>query len=205
MIPRRTFTLSAMAIAAAAPARADDWQTDPSGYVSKFAETGITQILEADIPQSEKSSRFRTLFGEFFDIPAIGRFVLGRFARAAKPDDLDAFQKLFEDVIVYTWTRRFSEYQGQTLNVQNSSPDGNNGAVVNSAIIDKNGQSFAVAWRLRMREQGYRIVDIIIEGVSMAITYRQEYATVIQQNGGMSGLLTQMRKQVSDLEKQSDT
>jgi phospholipid transport system substrate-binding protein len=65
--------------------------------------------------------------------------------------------------------------------------------------MDNDSQSFAVAWRLRKRAAGYRVVDIIIEGVSMAITYRQEYSTIIQQNGGIGGLLAQMQKQVDEM------
>jgi phospholipid transport system substrate-binding protein len=102
-------------------------------------------------------------------------------------------------VIVYTWSRRFGEYKGQTLKVKDNAPDGEDGAVVNSDIVGNDGQTFVVAWRLRKRETGLRIVDVIVEGVSMAITYRQEYATIIQQTGGMAGLLAQMEKQVAEL------
>lgn len=201
MITRRHFNALALATGATAawPARADDWKAKPNSLIEKFAEKGIAEILGAAISQKEKTERFRALFKEFFDIPAIGRFVLGRFVRTATPDENAKFGPLFEDVIVYTWTRRFSEYNGQTLKVKDDTPDGDDGALVNSDILGQDGQSFAVAWRLRKRETGFRIVDVIIEGVSMAITYRQEYATIIQQNGGVSGLIAQMQKQVDDL------
>jgi phospholipid transport system substrate-binding protein len=211
MIHRRVFnTTSLAALAGAGPllagfaARANDWAQTPDGLVRRFAEVGITEVLEAPVPQKEKTARFRKLFVEFFDIPAIGRFVLGRFARAMQPADLERFQKLFEDVVVYTWTRRFGEYRGETLNVKDSTPDGEAGALVNSDIVGKGGQAFAVAWRLRKRETGFRIVDVIVEGVSMAITYRNEYASVIQQGGGMAALFGQMEAQVADLARQLD-
>lgn len=211
MIDRRVFTTASLAVlSGGAPslrstaARANDWAQTPDGLVRRFAEVGITEVLEAPVPQKEKTSRFRKLFVEFFDIPAIGRFVLGRFARAIQPGDLERFQRLFEDVIVYTWTRRFGEYKGETLNVKDSVPDGDAGALVNSDIVGKGGQAFAVSWRLRKREAGFRIVDVIVEGVSMAITYRNEYASVIQQGGGMAALFSQMESQVADLARQLD-
>jgi len=200
---RREFTILSGSLALAAMltqrAAAQDWRASPTGLVEKFAEQGITDILGAAISQREKTDRFRVLFKDFFDIPSIGNFVLARFARTAAPGEAEKFATLFEDVIVYTWSRRFGEYKGQTLKVKDSAPDGDVGAVVNSDILGNDGQSFAVAWRLRKREAGYKVVDIIVEGVSMAITYRQEYATIIQQNGGMAGLLAQMQKQVDDL------
>ncbi|MDX2141860.1 MAG: ABC transporter substrate-binding protein [Rhodospirillaceae bacterium] len=201
MISRRAFSAMTLAASASAvrPAAAQDWKNSPNGLVEKFAQMGISDILGAAISQREKTDRFRVLFKDFFDIPAIGRFVLGRFARAASAEENAKFATLFEDVIVYTWSRRFGEYKGQTLKVKDNAPDGDAGALVNSDIVGNDGQTFAVSWRLRKRETGFRVVDVIVEGVSMAITYRQEYATVIQQNGGMGGLLAQMQKQVDDL------
>jgi phospholipid transport system substrate-binding protein len=201
MISRRAFSAAAVATAALGhrAAVADEWRHSPTGLVEKFAQLGIAEILGAATSQREKTDKFRVLFKDFFDIPAIGRFVLGRFARAASAEENAKFATLFEDVIVYTWSRRFGEYKGQTLKVKDNAPDGEDGAVVNSDIVGNDGQPFAVAWRLRKREVGFRIVDVIVEGVSMAITYRQEYATIIQQNGGVAGLLAQMTKQVDDL------
>ena len=205
MIDRRTLCLSAVAFVAA-PSWAASAQDggSPTQLIEKFAATGISDILGAQISQKEKTLRFRTLFKQFFDIPSIGRFVLGRFARNLPADDMTKFQALFEDVVVFTWTRRFGEYNGQTLKVSDSVPDGDEGAIVNSAIVGKDGQSFAVAWRTRKRPTGHQIVDVIIEGVSMAITYRNEYGSVIQQGAGMGGLTAQMQKQVDDLRRQVD-
>lgn len=206
MISRRDFTAFSLAatVSFALPAFvprawAQDWRNAPGSLIEQFSQIGITEILAAPSTQKEKADKFRVLFKDFFDIPAIGRFVLGRAARGAADADMEKFGALFEDVIVYTWSRRFSEYKGQTLKVKDNVPDGDDGAVVNSVIVGNDGQNFNVAWRLRKRADGYRIVDVIIEGVSMAITYRQEYATVIQQSGSIGGLIAQMDKQVADL------
>lgn len=175
---------------------------EPGTLVSEFAQKGIVEILAAQIPNAEKQRRFRDLFKNYFDLPAIGRFVLGRFARAAKPEDMTSFTPLFEDVIVYTWSRRFSEYNGQTLKVGSSTPDGEDGAIVKSTIVGNAGENYAVDWRLRKRPDGWKVVDVIVAGVSMAITYRNEYNTIIAQQGGFQGLLTQLQKQVGDLRAQ---
>ena len=180
-------------------AAADEaWRTDPSAFINHFAATGIEDILTAEIDTTEKSKRFRTLFNEGFDIPAISRFVLGRSWRQTSETERQDFLTLFEDVIVNTWSRRFSEYSGKTINVLGTSADGETGALVDSVIVDDTGQTIAVQWRLRQRDEGLRIVDIVVEGVSMAITYRQDYASVIRQDGGMTGLLAQLRKQISE-------
>jgi phospholipid transport system substrate-binding protein len=172
---------------------------DPGAFVSEFAQKGIVDILAAKIANAEKQTRFRAMFTTYFDLPAIGRFVLGRYARTVKPEDLASFQPLFEDVIVYTWSRRFSEYNGQTLKVGASTPDGEEGSIVKSTIVGNAGENYAVDWRLRKRPDGWKIVDVIVAGVSMAITYRQEYTTLIAQQGGFQGLVAQLQKQVGEM------
>jgi phospholipid transport system substrate-binding protein len=202
-LARRRLIAFAAAVLGPRAALAQTWRSDPAEFVAHFAQVGIVDVLEAKITQSEKTQRFRVLFKEMFDIPAIARFVVGRFWRAAQPAEQDKFLKTFEDVIVYTWARRFSEYNGQTLKVESTAPDGEDGSLVTSRIVGKGtSDSFAVAWRLRKRADGQRIVDVIIEGVSMAITYRQEYASIIAQQGGMPGLIAQLETRAQELAKQ---
>jgi len=182
-------------------AASEDWSRDPKAFVQHFADIGISQILESDNPKTEKTEQFRQLFVEAFDIPAIGRFVLGRYWRQTKEDQRTLFLGFFEDMIVYTWSRRFGQYDGQTLRLETNVPDGKNGALVTSSIIDKAGETFTISWRLRQRYQSLKIVDVIIEGVSMAITYRQEYSSVIRRENGIDGLIDELSSQVTRLKE----
>ena len=172
---------------------------DPAAFVADFAQKGIVDILAAKASQAERTQRLRAMFKEYFDLPAIAKFVLGRYARNVSPEDQTKFDALFEDVVVYTWARRFSEYNGQTLKVASSAPDGADGAIVKSTVVSNSGENIAVDFRLRKRPNGYKGVDVIIAGVSMALTYRQEYGTVLAQ--GFPALVSQLEKQVSDLKK----
>jgi phospholipid transport system substrate-binding protein len=196
----RTLTAGIMAVAAPHLAFAQE-APDPTKFVAAFAQNGIVEILAANISNTEKQQRFRTMFKQDFDIPAIGRFVLGRFSKGITPADQQSFDGLFEDVIVFTWSRRFSEYNGQTLKVVSTAPDGE-GSLVHSTVVGKGGDSFNVDWRLRKRDGAFRVVDVIVGGVSMAITYRNEYANIIGQGGGLSALITQLRQQVDTLRAQ---
>ncbi len=193
---------AAFALLALVPASLHAQAADGGAFVSTFAQKGITEILTAQIPNTEKQARFREMFKTYFDIPAIGRFVLARFSKAASPAELEKFNTLFEDVIVYTWSRRFSEYNGQTITVTGQQADGAEGTLVKSTILGNASGSFGVEWRLRKRPEGFKVLDIVVEGVSMAITYRQDYSTVISQSGSFAGLLAQMEKQVADLKAQ---
>ncbi|MBY0510922.1 MAG: ABC transporter substrate-binding protein [Rhodospirillaceae bacterium] len=204
-ISRRAFTSGAVSAALAllpSVVFAQGTSNVAATFVGDFAQKGIADILAAPIPNTEKQQRFREMFKQYFDLPGIGRFVLTRYWKAATPEEQTKFTSLFEDVIVYTWSRRFSEYNGQTLKVTGEQPDGGDGMLVKSTIVGKNNTNFGVDWRLRKRGDGLKVLDVVIEGVSMAITYRQDYSTVISQTGSFAGLLAQMEKQVADLKQQ---
>lgn len=153
--------------------------------VETVAEVGISEVVGAELPQAEKIDRFRDLFTTYFDVPSIGRFVLGHNWRVASPEQQERFLKLFQEANVFTWARRFGDYDGQDLVIGQATRDGESGAFVDSRVEQAGGQQpIHVRWRLRERGDTYKVVDLIVEGVSMAITYRQEYNSVIQQAGG---------------------
>ncbi len=174
----------ALGVMVSGPARAQGLDTARQ-VVNTVAEVGISEVVGADLPQTEKIARFRDLFITYFDVPSIGRFVLGRNWRTASPQEQERFLELFQEVNVFTWARRFGDYDGQDLVIGQASRDGDSGAFVDSQVEQAGGQQpIHVRWRLRERGDTYKVVDLIIEGVSMAITYRQEYNSVIQQAGG---------------------
>lgn len=199
MIDRRTFMLILTpAIVAPRLAFAQTAGGEAGAFVATFAQKVIVDVLSAPLPVYEKQDRFRTMCKQYFDLPTITRFVLGRYARTVPPQAQSTFATLFEDLIVFTWARRFSEYNGQTLKVTGSSPDGDDGAIVKSNLVTKTNETFAVDWRVRRRQDGHKVVDVIVAGVSMAITYQQEYTSLIAQSG-VDGLIAQLQKQVAAL------
>ena len=186
------------ALTVVTPAHAVD---DPgASVILDFADTGIKDVLNAEIEPQEQLTRWNDLFVGFFDIPTISRFVAGRHWRRASNEDREAFVDVFRQYIVYTWYRRFDLYTGQTLEVLETAPDGENGVVVTTSMEAGGNQAFEIQWRLRNRDDGMKIVDIIVEGVSMALTYRQEYASVIKRTGGgIPGLTGELSKEIDEL------
>lgn len=173
------------------------WQSDPEEFINFFTSKGITEILTSDDTEDIKAKEFRILFQKTFDINSISKFVIGRNWKNTSLSDQETFKRLFEDIIVVTWSRRFKDYDGQSIKVNTSSKDGDNGFLVNSFILDKKNGKFNVDWRLRKRQDGFKIVDIIVEGISMAITYRQDYNSVMRRKGGIKGLNKAIEKQLA--------
>jgi phospholipid transport system substrate-binding protein len=121
--------------------------------------------------------------------------VLGRYWNVATEEQRAEFVKLFEEYIALAYSTRLAEYTGETLKVTGSRPDAD-GAVVSSQILRPAGAApVKVDWRLIGRNGAYKISDVSVDGISMAVTQRSEFASVIQHNGGqVQGLITMLRE-----------
>jgi phospholipid transport system substrate-binding protein len=153
------------------------------------------EVLSKKLPQSERLARFRELFHADFDGPGIARFVLGRYWRSANEQEQQEFLRLFEDYVVFVYGTRLSNFNGETFRVRSSRTD-ESGTVVSSDIVGPSGEApIKVDWRLITDKGAFKINDVVIEGISMLVTQRSEFASVIQRHGGqVGGLLTMMRE-----------
>ena len=179
---------------------------DPANFIRDLGESALTQ-LTGDVTPQQREQRFRELFTQNFDVPAIGRFVLGRYWNTATPDERAEFLKLFEDLIVQYYSNRFTEYSGEHFVVEGVRDAAGGSTTVHSKVVQPNASdNVRVDWRIRQNQDTYRIVDVLVEGVSMAVTQRAEFASVIQSRGGkLTGLLDALREKTARAEGQGTT
>lgn len=189
----------AVEVAQAATADSPEASADPREFVRSLADNAINTVARADISDSERQSRFRALFTANVDLNSVGRFILTRYWNKATPDQRQEFLALFEDVAVYTWATKFKDYSGEAMTVLGVRQEADE-VFVDSTLEQRQGPPVMVIWRLNKTPAGYRVVDLTVEGISMVLTYRSEYTSVIQRSGGDVGaLLTAMRAKVADL------
>jgi phospholipid transport system substrate-binding protein len=164
-------------------------------FVQSLGFEAINVLADASMTQDAREQEFRRLYMKGFDVDRIGRFILGRFWRVASEQELAEYRVLFRDYMVRIYLSRFKTYSGETLKIRDSRPADDNAVVVRSVIERPSGQPpVRVDWILAQSSDDYRIVDVYVEGVSMSLTHRQEFASVIQNGGGrISALLDAMR------------
>jgi phospholipid transport system substrate-binding protein len=195
MINRRLFTVLAFAAAlgVAVSARAAN---DATQFIADLGNKALTILNQRQKSQAEFEKQFRTLLHEGFDVSRISCFVLGRYCRTAPEAERQEFTKVFEDYIVQVYTARFSEYTGESFKVTGSRPESDKATLVTSQIIRTNGAPpVKVDWRVSETPQGPKISDVTVEGISMILTQRDEFASVIQRNGGDLGALIKTLKE----------
>ena len=171
---------------------------DPGSYVISTTEKAIKTLTDESIDPQEKEARFGKLFDENFDIPSISRFVLGKYWKSATTTQKKEFIVTFRNYIVKTYSSRFSEYTGEKLTLINSENESNPKLfIVHTALNREDAPPIKVDWRVGLKKDRYVILDIIIEGISLAITQRSEFVSVIDQNDGNVDNLIKLLKEKS--------
>lgn len=164
-------------------------------FVQRMGDKALSSLTAQDLQATERSRRVRNLLNENFDVNIIGRFALGTYWKTATEAQKSEYLHLFEDMIVKTYTQRFAEYSGQEFKVGGTIEASATDSVVSSQIVQKNGPPLAVDWRVRNKGGQMKVIDVIVEGVSMSVTQRSDFASVIQSGGGkVEALLASLRQ-----------
>lgn len=190
----RVLALAALGLLAlvsvSAPAKAADLEAAKS-FVNSMAQRGINFLADPNLSMDGRRAEFRKLLQSSFDTATIGKFALGPYWRQATPAQQTEYQKLFNNMIVDIYSKRFDEYKGQKVEVTSARADGAKDVIVSSTIVPTDGgESVPVDWRVRNN----KIIDVIVAGVSMAVTQRSDFAAVIQRGGGsVDALIAELR------------
>ncbi|HLG89249.1 MAG TPA: ABC transporter substrate-binding protein [Alphaproteobacteria bacterium] len=169
---------------------------DPTHLVQEFGNRILGQLIVDRLPSDAERVRLHDLFEEDCDLSQIGRFALGRIWYLASPAERERFQHLFEANLIDAYVRHFQRYSGARLTVTDQHPDSESDTIVLSQIetTDKRSEPLSLAWRVRREPSGPKIVDMVIQGVSVAASYRDEVSSLLHNEGSVEGLLRMFQK-----------
>lgn len=192
------FAFLAAVLMFSASAHAEVDAVAAEAFVKNVTRQGIEQIINANVSQAEKDARFAKLFNDALDLDFIGQFVLGRNWRTATPEQRKEFIKVYRQLNISTWSKRFDEFKGKDFIFNGTTPSNSKGQIfVNSKVPMDQGEPAKVVWRVREKNGSFKIVDIIIENVSLAITARNEYTAFIKNNpGGVDALIANLKSKI---------
>jgi phospholipid transport system substrate-binding protein len=197
-----------LAVAAPGPAGAQNGSAksdealaeDASRYIVELSETAIAQLSPEDISAAERAERARQLLEENFAGRDLARFVLGRYWRVASEEQRERFMTLLREVALTRFLPTFQHMSMDQVTIERAiaDPQAKGVARVITRVDVPDRAPVKLAWRVRPTDGGgFQIVDIMAEGVSMAITLRSEYSSVIEQNGGqVEALLSRLEQRL---------
>ena len=184
-----SISLSANAYASADPAAAKT-------FVDTTATQVLTLVKNDALSKDDKQAKIEAIFSDKVDIDFVAKFVLGKSWRTATPQQQQDYVAAYKPFILKNYAAKLTKYSGQTYTLKNARPDADaNTAVVTMEIDDPNGQKVNVDYHLR-DENGFKIVDIAVEGVSLLTTQRSEFSGIVE-NKGVDGLIAALKQQVA--------
>tara|TARA_Y100000589_G_C26889959_1_gene521663 strand:+ start:51 stop:662 length:612 start_codon:yes stop_codon:yes gene_type:complete len=195
--PRICLTLWLIGVFSAAQA-----QTSPDGaaeFLRKVGDETIVLLKDRSRPKLEKEEELRKILNKSIDMKTIGRFALGKTWREINDEQKARYLKLFRDYVLYSYSKRLLTYAGETFNVVKSRPIRRD-ALVYTLINQASGQPLETYWRIRRQDNDYYVIDVIVEGISMAVTQRSEFRTVIRQRG-IEGFFDSLRTIIGRMRK----
>lgn len=175
---------------------------DPAGlFVADLAAETIDALSNKSLSVAERERVLGRVLDRGFDVPTIGRFAVGRHWRTATKAQRKEYVGVFRDFIVKIYSRRFASFSGERLKIIGVRVEDDRVSVVTSKLAREGGSATRIAWRVRRNSDRFRIVDISVEGVSMLITQRDEFLSVIRRKGnGIAGLIAILRDKTAALE-----
>jgi phospholipid transport system substrate-binding protein len=202
MWSRRLILAAIVAGAAAlgAPARggAEEFGDAARKFIETLAQRAIADLTSKEVPRQERVRRFRALMDEYFAWRGIAQWVLGRYWPRATPRQQKEYLDLYQELMIITYVDRFTNYAGETLSVLNGEVVDGRDALVHTLLTRPHSSDpLKVEWRVRAKEGLFKIIDIMVEGVSMGQAQRSEFASAISQQGGdLDAFLKELRKRV---------
>lgn len=191
---------------AAAPARAS---TPAEQFVQVNIEKGMHILNNKKLSDSARRTGFRDLLIGLTDIRRTALFTLGAARRSAHPHDIDAFVDAFKNYALAVYQSRLSAYSGQTLNVTGSTERAPGDYVVTSVLVDPNASSdkqpIQVDFRVDKNRGGFKVLDVSVVGVWLAIEERDQFtAFLAQHNNSVPALTKHLNELTVKLESGSD-
>lgn len=168
--------------------------------VDSLGRDAITLLTNRGLSDAERQKGFGDLLDRGFDMKAIGKFVLGKYWRAASDSEREQYLSLFRTMIIQAYSDRFKTYKHEKFTVTGARPESEGGVTVTSEIQRPNGPSIRVDWKVFPVKDSNesRIFDVKVDGVSMSVTQRSEFASIIQREGGtVAGLITSLQAKTS--------
>jgi phospholipid transport system substrate-binding protein len=179
-------------IASAPPARAAE---PPTQFIQDLGDKALKVVADPTLSADSRKATLSALFFSDFDVPYIGRFVLGRYWRVATDQQKADYLKVFGPYVVAIYADRFTAYGNVIFKATGQSAIDQTMSVVHSTV-DRGGGApiIDIDWRVENTPSGYKIVDVIAENLSLSLTKRDEFGSVIENGGGNVQTLIDMLK-----------
>ncbi|MDA1098549.1 MAG: ABC transporter substrate-binding protein [Proteobacteria bacterium] len=170
---------------------------DPDRAVLALRQLGsdaVGILNDGRMDQAQRVAEFHALMAREFDIPLMARFALGNHWKRASAEQRVAYLEVFGKSLLNQYAAKIAGAKVTGFDVLSAQQAGGRDVMVQSRITQSNGQILKLVWRMRQSNGQFRVIDVVAEGISLALTKRQEFAAIIKSSGGdVAQLIARLR------------
>ena len=168
------------------------YNSEPKIFIQELVDDAIKTLSDNSLTQDEKNDVIKKIASENVDIKGLGLYTLGSIRKSLDENTMNAYQDLFKKYFLKSLISRLNDYSSQKFEVISSEQKSSNYTIVNSKIAESvKSPEIKVDWRVYTKNpQKPLIRDLIVEGLSLARTQREEFASILNSNNNDINALT---------------
>jgi phospholipid transport system substrate-binding protein len=169
------------------------YNSDPKIFVQELVGDAIKTLSDKSISEEKKNSIIKKIALENVDIKALGMYTLGDKRKTLTPEILEEYNNIFEKYFLKTLTSRLKDYTSNKFEVTKANQKSSNYTIVHSRITESASQpEIKIDWRIYTKDINKPLIrDLIVEGLSLAKTQREEFASILSSNNNDIKILFQ--------------
>ena len=173
------------------------YSSNPKDFVNELVSEAINKLADKNLNKEQKSNFIEKVALENVDINALGLYTLGELRKSSNKDDVSSYQKSFEKYFLKSLTSRLTDYSSSKFEILGDDKKSANYTIVNSKVTPNDGgPEIKIDWRVYTKNPSKPLIrDLIIEGLSLARTQKEEFNSIIMNNNGdVNALFTSLRE-----------
>ena len=173
------------------------YDSDPRNFVEELINDAISKLSDKNATEEEKKEYIEKIALENVDINALGLYTLGDLRKEVNKDDLKEYQKAFKVYFLKSLTSRLSDYSSNEFEVIGADKKSANYTIVNSKIKEnENKPEIKIDWRIYTKNPEKPLIrDLIVEGLSLARTQKEEFASILNSNNNeINSLISKLKE-----------
>tara|TARA_B100000941_G_scaffold287531_1_gene262861 strand:- start:673 stop:1275 length:603 start_codon:yes stop_codon:yes gene_type:complete len=183
------------------PILAVTYNSDPKIFVQELVDDAVKALSDKSLNEEEKNEVIKKIALENVDIKALGLYTLGSIRKDLDENTLNKYQVLFQKYFLKSLTSRLTDYSSQKFEVFDSDQKSSNYTIVNSKIPESlKSPEIKIDWRVYTKNPEKPLIrDLIVEGLSLARTQKEEFASILNSNNNdINALIQKLREFVSN-------
>ena len=160
------------------------YSSNPKDFVNELVNDAISKLADINLNKDQKSTFIEKVALENVDINALGLYTLGELRKSSNKNDILNYQKSFEKYFLKSLTSRLTDYSSSEFEILGDDKKSPNYTIVNSKITPNDGGAeIKIDWRIYTKNPDKPLIrDLIVEGLSLARTQKEEFASILSSN-----------------------